>query len=300
MNDAQEIAQNSTMAIDLPQEVQDKLDELKNARPEKKFVVIEVDQDDSEKAEEMKQKLSAYNPDDIVSVNVMKNKVDKQGNSRSFVILEVNEVTNQLSESTKQDGEIFTVVEESAMPAGGTDGLGMFLQQNLKYPTEAKKDGKEGTVFVQFVVNKDGSLTDFSVLKSADPHLDEEALRVAKLLPNWTPGKQSGKVVRQRFVLPIRFKLDANDTGNRNIEIREVKGALKVQYAVTLINGEKVVKGTVLDDNGQALRGANIVNVGTTSGTTTDNEGNFTLKVANKNGQLAASFIGYESKVIDY
>lgn len=109
--------------------------------------------------------------------------------------------------AAKQTGEVFTTVEESASPAGGIESLGAFLSDNIEYPAESRKAGKEGTVFVEFVVNTDGSLSDFKTLKSVDPDIDAEALRVAKLLPTWNPGKQAGKVVRQRFVLPITFKL---------------------------------------------------------------------------------------------
>lgn len=109
--------------------------------------------------------------------------------------------------AAQQTGEIFTTVEESASPVGGVESLGAFLSDNIMYPSESRRSGKEGTVFVEFVVNADGSLSDFKTLKGVDPDIDAEALRVAKLLPSWNPGKQDGKAVRQRFVLPITFKL---------------------------------------------------------------------------------------------
>jgi protein TonB len=83
-----------------------------------------------------------------------------------------------------------------------------FLQRNVKYPKEAQEQGKQGRVVVQFVVNKDGSITDAKIVKSVDPQLDAEALRVVNAMPNWTPGKQRGKEVRTYFTIPVTFRLN--------------------------------------------------------------------------------------------
>jgi len=208
MQDVQEVAKNSTMAIDIPEEVQLKIEELKTANPEREFIVLEVDQADSEKAEAAKTTLSQINPEEINSINVLKNKTDKYGNKRSFIIIEKRERTNLMLEQVTEEGDVFTVVEESATPVGGMEQLGSFIRENLRYPEESRKAGLEGKVFIQFVVNTDGSLSDFTPLKGVDPAMDAEALRVAKLFPNWNPGKQKGKAVRQRFVMPILFKLN--------------------------------------------------------------------------------------------
>ncbi len=82
-----------------------------------------------------------------------------------------------------------------------------FLSENLKYPTIAQEIGLQGKVTCQFVVNKDGSITDVVVVKGVDPSLDKEAIRVIKSMPNWKPGRLNGKPVRVRFTLPVRFKL---------------------------------------------------------------------------------------------
>lgn len=107
-----------------------------------------------------------------------------------------------------EEGEIFQVVEEQPMFPGGMQEMMKFLQQNIKYPKEAQEQGKQGRVIVQFVVNKDGSISNDSVVRSVDPLLDAEALRVVCSMPNWTPGKQRGKEVRVRFTLPVSFRLD--------------------------------------------------------------------------------------------
>ena len=105
-------------------------------------------------------------------------------------------------------GEIFQVVEEQPMFPGGMQELMKFLQTNIRYPKEAQARGLQGRVVVQFVVNTDGSICDENVVKSVDPQLDAEALRVVRSMPNWTPGKQRGEAVRVRFTIPVTFKLN--------------------------------------------------------------------------------------------
>ena len=104
-------------------------------------------------------------------------------------------------------GEIFQVVEEQPMFPGGMQELMTFLQTSIRYPKEAQERGLQGRVIVQFVVNKDGSICDEKVVRSVDPQLDAEALRVVRSMPNWTPGKQRGEAVRVRFTLPVTFRL---------------------------------------------------------------------------------------------
>lgn len=106
--------------------------------------------------------------------------------------------------------EVFVTVEEAPTFPGGTAGLVDFLNENIKYPEDAQKRGKEGRVIVQFIVEKDGSLSDINIVRSADPLFDAEAVRVVKSMPIWNPGKQRGQEVRVRYTLPVLFKLDAD------------------------------------------------------------------------------------------
>ena len=103
--------------------------------------------------------------------------------------------------------EIFEVVEQNPSFPGGDAELMKWLQKNLKYPPIAQENGIQGKVYVQFVVNKDGSIVDPKILRSADASLDKEAMRVVQAMPKWTPGKQRGKAVRVRFTLPVTFRL---------------------------------------------------------------------------------------------
>jgi protein TonB len=108
---------------------------------------------------------------------------------------------------TPVQAEIFTVVEEQPSYPGGEEGRIKFLQDNIKYPEEAKELGIQGKVFVTFVVEIDGSITDVRVLRGIGGGCDEEAMRVVRAMPKWVPGKQRGVPVRVQFNLPIKFTL---------------------------------------------------------------------------------------------
>lgn len=103
--------------------------------------------------------------------------------------------------------EIFDIVEKYPEPVGGYAAFYEFLAKNLDYPRDALKNRVEGKVFVQFVIEKDGSLTNFKVLKGIGSGCDEEAIRVLNTVPNWEPGKQRGRNVRVYRTIPIIFKL---------------------------------------------------------------------------------------------
>ena len=109
-------------------------------------------------------------------------------------------------EEEKAD-QIFDVVETQPNPPGGMSGWNKYLSNNLKYPTQARRMGVEGTVIVVFVINTDGSIQDVEVLRGIGGGCDEEAVKVVTKAPKWEPGKQRGKPVRTRMRLPIRFKL---------------------------------------------------------------------------------------------
>jgi periplasmic protein TonB len=102
---------------------------------------------------------------------------------------------------------VFTVVEQQAEFPGGMEALVKFLQKNVKYPAIARRMGVEGSVFVSFVVDRAGAISDIQVVKGISAECDKEATRVVGMMPPWKPGKQNGKAVKSRFVLPVKFKL---------------------------------------------------------------------------------------------
>lgn len=110
------------------------------------------------------------------------------------------------ADSTAKE-EVFMVAEQMPEFPGGMKEMLKFLQENVKYPENAMKNNVQGRVIVQFVIEKDGTPTEFKVLRSVDPDLDAEALRVMKAMPKWKPGMQKGQVVRVKFTVPVSFKL---------------------------------------------------------------------------------------------
>jgi periplasmic protein TonB len=98
-------------------------------------------------------------------------------------------------------------VEESAAPKGGMAAFYKYVSEKMKYPAQARRMGTEGRVFVEFIVGKDGSISDVRAVRGIGGGCDEEAVRVLQSAPSWTPGKQRGKPVKQKMVIPIIFKL---------------------------------------------------------------------------------------------
>ena len=113
----------------------------------------------------------------------------------------------QNTENKVEEARVFDVVEQMPEFPGGQTGLMQYLSQNLKYPAIAEENGIQGRVICDFVVERDGQVTDVKVIKAVDPSLDNEAVRVIQAMPKWKPGKQDGKPVRVKYALPISFKL---------------------------------------------------------------------------------------------
>lgn len=118
-----------------------------------------------------------------------------------------DEPVEEVLKTESDEDAIFTVVEQQAEFPGGFEALGKFLSKNMKYPAVARRMGTEGSVFVSFVIDREGNISDLQVIKGLSAECDKEAMRVIGLMPPWKPGKQNGKAVRCRFVLPIKFKL---------------------------------------------------------------------------------------------
>jgi Ca-activated chloride channel homolog len=108
-------------------------------------------------------------------------------------------------EKAATDEQVFYKVEKSPEFPGGTEALNNFIRKNLKYPEELKESGISGMVIVSFTIDTDGSIKDIKILRGLDPLLNQEAIRVIKLLPKWKPGMQNGKPVKSSYILPINF-----------------------------------------------------------------------------------------------
>ena len=103
---------------------------------------------------------------------------------------------------------VYDVVEQMPSFPGGIPGLMTYLSQNTRYPAEAQETCAQGRVVVSFVVGKDGHISDVTVVRSVEPSLDKEAVRVVRNMPRWTPGKQGGEPVRVRYNVPVSFRLN--------------------------------------------------------------------------------------------
>lgn len=115
-------------------------------------------------------------------------------------------VENEIIEE-EDPNEVFLIVEKEAEPVGGLSTFYKFIYDNLKYPRQARRMGIEGKVYVQFIVERDGSLTDIQIMKGIGAGCNEETLRVFEKAPKWKPAKQRGIPVRVRRAMPITFKL---------------------------------------------------------------------------------------------
>ena len=157
----------------------------------------EVKEEDEIKLEEVEKSTKA-----IGTVNVEGN--DEVGGA---VLKAKEEIKAPEPPKHVEETKIFTVVEQMPLFPGGDAALMAYLRDNIHYPTVAAENGVQGRVVVGFVVERDGSITDVNVLRSVDPSLDREAMRVVKGMPRWTPGKQNGSAVRVKYQVPVTFRL---------------------------------------------------------------------------------------------
>lgn len=151
--------------------------------PPPQTTIIEIVEDDEEIEEELEIEDTEADEDEVIE------------------IVEVEE------EEEVAEEEIFTIVETNPGFPGGDKKMYEYLGKNMKYPPIARDNNIQGRVYVSFVVEKNGKITDVRVLRGIGGGCDEEAIRVVKSMPKWSAGKQRGKPVRVRFNLPILFKL---------------------------------------------------------------------------------------------
>jgi len=161
-------------------------------------------------------------PDDQVSEeDEVKSQTDLEQNTAIAGALDFDDGTDDISKITEQKVEIiqekpkeekkeqvFRHVEQMPVFPGGDEALMKYINDNIRYPVMAIENGVQGRVTVQFVVTKDGSVGNVTVLRGVDRNLDEEAVRVCKTLPKFIPGKQNGQPVNVWFTLPVTFRLE--------------------------------------------------------------------------------------------
>ena len=121
-------------------------------------------------------------------------------------------VVPEMGEVGNPEHDVYQIVEQMPEFPNGQEALMLYIAKQVKYPPEAKKAGAQGRVFIGFIVEPDGSLSDFKVLRGIGHGCDEEALRVVKSMPKWKPGMQRGKAVRVQYLVPVNFKLETEKT----------------------------------------------------------------------------------------
>jgi TonB family protein len=197
-----EMVSDSYMATELPAQVKSKLETFQQQHPGSKILVIEQNDRGKKTLSEWHEK---YGQEQILGGLTLTSQKDL----RYFVFFKWDDQVSNLADQTATLDEVFTIVEESAHPQEGMEKFYEAIAQNLQYTESARQQGIEGRVFVEFVVMEDGTLDRFKLLKGIDPILDKEAVTaIQKVSPRWVPGKQRGKIVKQRLVLPITFSLN--------------------------------------------------------------------------------------------
>ncbi len=278
----QEISKSTVTQVgNYPPEVQAEIEKLKKQHPEQTFTYIEGSREDLIR---LIDKAGKFN---YMRAGWVWNRNGQQINGA----LLSNVIGH--AEELKMDGEVFTIVEESAAPATGQTAFNEYIATHLKYPDAARTAGFEGKVFVEFIVNPDGTLSDFRIIKSLREDCDQAAINVLSSSPLWIPGKQRGVAVKQRYVLPIVFSMNGNP-GNNEGMLESINEKMNITYEKIDIGDLVRWNGTVMASNGTPLPGVNVVIKNHNQGTVTDSNGKFQLD-AEKASALVASFVGFQS-----
>ena len=161
------------------------------------------------KDEEVKPDEELKTQDELMSTKTAIGTFDVKGNDdANGEILKAKDVIAEPEPPKhEEENKVFDIVEQQPLFPGGPAALMKYLSENTKYPVVAQENGVQGRVTVQFVVEKDGSISDVHVLRGVDPSLDKEAVRVVKSMPRWTPGRQNGITVRVNYRVPVLFRL---------------------------------------------------------------------------------------------
>ena len=166
------------------------------------------------------------------------------------------------------DDKVYQVCENPPAFPGGTHAMYKYLADNIKYPDEAKAAGKQGRVMVQFVVRKDGSISDVSVVKSGgDASLDKEAVRAVSSMPKWNPGTQGGKPVNVQYTIPVQFKLPSGMVNNEKKDTEKKDNRIVIGDGGVIVdtdvkdNALIVVDGKVFDGDLKELESSSIAHI---------------------------------------
>ena len=176
--------------------------EIERVKSSVAFTVPEIKKD-----EEVKEDQEMKSQEDLAETNTAIGAFTVEGNDETAEVKHVEEKIAEPEPVKEEETKVFDVVEQMPSFPGGPNALMQYLSSNIKYPVVAEENGVQGRVVCTFVVERDGSITDVRVIKSVDPSLDKEAVRVVKGMPKWIPGKQNGSAVRVKYTVPVTFRL---------------------------------------------------------------------------------------------
>ncbi|MFK7981976.1 MAG: TonB family protein [Saprospiraceae bacterium] len=208
---------------------------------------------------------------------------------------------SELTDKAQTEREIFTIVEDQPSYKGGMDAFYKYVMGEIRYPLQARNAGVEGTVQVQFVIERNGAVSNATIKNSIGTECDKEAIRVIENAPDFIAGSQRGRTVSTTMVMPLRFKLNQ---AKRNAD-NSIQGSIIAGELITELDELKVIanydngewSGTISSDNGDKLPGVNIVVAGTKYGTVSNLSGTFRVQ-AEVDQALHISRVGYEKVVI--
>lgn len=199
-----EVTELSNIEIKAPEKPKDVIIEAPPPPPLKssiKFTPPVIAPDEEVQEEEMIKTQEELTQTDVaISVADVKGTDEENG-------MDIAELNELMVEEEVEEAP-YTVVEQMPEFPGGESALIKYLSTAIKYPRIATENGVQGKVFVQFVVDKDGGISNAKVVRGVDSALDAEALRVVKSMPKWIPGKQNGETVRVSYTIPINFVLE--------------------------------------------------------------------------------------------
>jgi TonB family protein len=198
-----------------------------------------------------------------------------------------------VTENDKPSKDIFVVVEQLPQAVGGMSAFYNQLAKDITYPAEALQNRIEGRVSIEFIVEKNGSLSDVKAIMGIGSGCDEEAVRAVESASAFKPASQSGKPVRVRMLLPIDFRIDKTNSGSGSVQVLEIQ-PVNASFKVTANYNNGEWSGVVYDEEGEGLPGVNVIVEGTTTGTVSDLDGSFKVKAV-ESENLHLSFVGYES-----
>lgn len=186
-----------------PVKMEKKEEVVKQVKSSIKFTAPVIKKDEDVKPD---QEMKSQN--DLSSTKTAIGAFNVQGNDEGGQVLKATQtIIKQEPPVHEEVNKVFDVVEQMPSFPGGNAALMAYLSNNVKYPVVAQENGVQGRVVVSFVVERDGSITDVTVVRSVDPSLDREAQRVVRSMPHWNPGKQNGSAVRVKYNVPVSFRL---------------------------------------------------------------------------------------------